>query len=114
MADGHFFCCLLPALAAQIGIELVLHVVGHLTGNGAAGGVEHPRKELVDEGYIDNLFDEVSSLYRLDQIGQNRGAKAELGPLPSEAKALICVLVLVWLGIAAYVIFEAVKKKKKK
>jgi len=72
------------------------------------------RKEVVDDEYIENLYDDVSSLYRLDQIGQNRGTKAELGKLPAESVALLSGLAVVWLGIICYLIYEVVKKKSRK
>ena len=71
------------------------------------------RKETVDEDYLDELFDNVTALYRLDQGGgAAAGGKEDLGPLPMGAKALIGGLGVVWVCILAYVIREAVKKKK--
>ena len=71
------------------------------------------RKETVDETYLDELFSDVTALYRLDQGGgAAAGGKEDLGPLPAGAKALIAGLTLVWLCILAYVIRETVKKKK--
>ena len=71
------------------------------------------RGETVDEAYLENLFTEMTSLYRLDQISTAEG-KADLGPLPATSKALLITLVLVWLGMGIYVGCEAVKKKKQK
>ncbi len=71
------------------------------------------RKETVDEDYLDELFDNVTALYRLDQGGgAAAGGKEDLGPLPMGAKALIGGLAVVWLCILLYVIREAIKKKK--
>ena len=71
------------------------------------------RKETVDEAYLDKLFSDVTALYRLDQGGgAAAGGKEDLGPLPAGAKALLIGLAVVWLCILAYVIREAVKKKK--
>ena len=58
------------------------------------------------------LFKEVTSLYRLDSISAVEG-KADLGPLPGTARALIGTLVLVWILIGLYVLKEYVKKSKK-
>jgi len=69
------------------------------------------RKQTVDETYMENLYKEMISLYRLDQISVSDG-KADLGPLPSGSTALLTGLVAVWLGIGAYGVREAVKKKK--
>ena len=70
------------------------------------------RKQTVDEAYMEQLFAEVTSLYRLDQIAGVDG-KAALGPLPNGSKALLWGLAAVWLLILVYMIFEAVKKKRK-
>jgi multiple sugar transport system substrate-binding protein len=69
------------------------------------------RGETIDDAYLEALFAEMTSLYRLDQISTAEG-KADLGPLPDTAVALLASLVLVWLGIGIYVTAEAVKKKK--
>ena len=71
------------------------------------------RGETVDAAYLDNLFAEMTSLYRLDQISATEG-KADLGPLPATSRALVIGLVLVWVGMGVYVGCEAVKKKKQK
>ena len=69
------------------------------------------RKQTVDATYIDNLYNEMTSLYRLDQISASEG-KADLGPLPATSRALLWTLALVWAGILVYVIRDSVKKKK--
>ncbi len=71
------------------------------------------RKETVDEAYLDELFEDVTALYRLDQGGgEAASGKEDLGPLPGAAKALLLCLGLAWLCILAYVAKEAVKSKK--
>lgn len=69
------------------------------------------RKKTVDEAYIEELFDEVSALYRLDQTGSVSG-KAPLGEMPAASKALIGGLVLCWIAMGVYVLLEKRKKKK--
>ena len=69
------------------------------------------RKQTVDDSYMVNLFDEMTSLYRLDQISTSEG-KADLGPLPATSVALLAVLAAAWVGILAYVAWDARKKKK--
>ncbi len=61
------------------------------------------RGEEVDDAYLDGLFADVQSLYRLDRAGTVNGGKAELGPLPGAAWALILGLAAVWLilGVTA-------------
>ena len=70
------------------------------------------RRETVDEAYIDELFDDVSSLYHLDQVGSNEGSKEDLGPLPMESIALIVTLVVVWVFVIIYLLKERYKKIK--
>ena len=69
------------------------------------------RKQNIDERYLYNLYKEVTSLHRLDQIGGMDG-KTDLGPLPSTAVILLCCIGSAWLIMGGYLIFEAVKKKK--
>ena len=73
---------------------------------------KHARKgKTVDDAYFEELFREMTSLYRLDQVTATDG-KADLGPLPGTARALLGSLALVWVGIGVYTGLEAVKKKK--
>ena len=69
------------------------------------------RGETIDETYMENLFGEMTSLYRLDQVSTS-GGKADLGPLPDTSVALLSVLAVTWAGIVVYVISESVKKRK--
>lgn len=71
------------------------------------------RNQVVDDEYIENLHADVISLYKLDQGGDTLAQeKAEFGPLPVSARALIGVLCCAWAGILAYVSIDAIKKKK--
>ena len=69
------------------------------------------RKQEVNDAYIEELYEEVSALYRLDQISTS-GQKVSFGPLPLASKALIWVLAICWTGILAYVFMDWNKKKK--
>ena len=70
------------------------------------------RGETVDEAYMDKLFQDVSTLYRLDQLReQSKSESEDLGPLPNTAKALLIGLVIAWVLIAAYWIVDKTKKK---
>lgn len=69
------------------------------------------RKKTVDDKYIDELYKEMSSLYRLDQISLTEG-KVTLGKLPQEAVVLISALAFCWVGMGIYVIVNKIKKKK--
>ena len=78
------------------------------------------RKKTVDDAYLDRLFADVTSLYRLDQIettdenGDAAGSK-DLGPLPAGSVWLIVVLIAVWIGIGCFYLHrrrQDVRKKK--
>ncbi len=69
------------------------------------------RREPVDEIYLQQMFEEIKTLYHLDEI-ETGGAKNDLGPLPRGAIILIAVLGVAWIGIAA-VAWHGWKKKRK-
>ena len=69
------------------------------------------RKQTVDEAYMENLFSDMESLYRLDSV-QGLEGKADLGPLPLGAKALLWGLGATWAGIGLYVLREQKKAKQ--
>ena len=69
------------------------------------------RNQIVDEAYIDDLYEEVSALYRLDQIRTTAG-KSDFGPLPSASVLLIVALVVCWLSMGIYVSVSYIKKRK--
>ena len=71
------------------------------------------RRETIDDEYFANMYEEVTALYRLDQLSASKDSRAELGPLPSESKALLITLGVVWIGIGAYFAYGLVKKRKK-
>lgn len=62
------------------------------------------RRQTVDKAYIEKLFENVSSLYRLDETAS--------GSLPAGSIVLISALAAAWIGIIAYVIAEKVKKNR--
>ena len=68
------------------------------------------RGDQVDEAYMQALFQEMTSLYRLDQLNTGVGGKVVLGALPQEAVALLATLGCVWVCIGAY--FLLTRKKK--
>ncbi len=75
------------------------------------------RKQEVDDAYIENLYDEVTSLYHLDHkvsgAGDSLAGKADLGALPGTGVMLLSGLAAAWILIFLYLIWGAVKKKKK-
>lgn len=80
------------------------------------------RKTVVDETYMESLFDEVIALYRLDRVvrdGSQNGevaasasASGELGPLPAGSRALLITLAAVWLLIGLFALRRVTKKKQ--
>ncbi len=62
------------------------------------------RSETVDSVYIDNLYREMTSLYRLD---------VELGAMPPLSIALMAVIVLVDASLLAVFVMRKLKKSKK-
>ncbi len=71
------------------------------------------RKKTVDDNYIALLYDNITSLYRLDQIktGTGEDINQDLGKLPECSVALLISLGAVWVLIAVYVIFTSRKRK---
>lgn len=74
------------------------------------------RKQTVDDAFLDTLYSDVTSLYHLDQGGSQdagpSGKKADLGPLPGTAVALLAALAGAWVMILFYLIFGLIKKKR--
>lgn len=73
------------------------------------------RKETVDEAYMEKLFGDMTSLYRLDQRSEQRGdgGKAELGELPGISAVLLGSLAFAWLCIFLCAVTRFTKKAKK-
>ena len=71
------------------------------------------RKETVDEAYLQTLFADTTSLYRLDSLNTNITGKAALNPLPVEAIALLCILGATWVCIIIYLLVQKRKNNGK-
>ena len=69
------------------------------------------RKQEVNEEYMQALYEEVSALYRLDQISTS-SRKVSFGELPGASKALLGCLAICWITMGIYVAAEEIKKKK--
>ena len=69
------------------------------------------RGETIDDAYLDNLFAEMTALYRLDQVSLSSG-QVSLGALPGASKALLITLALCWIAMGTYVAVDKLKKKK--
>ena len=73
------------------------------------------RRETIDDAYMQKLFADVISLYRLDNANAaSAGGKEELGPLPAASRALLIGLCIVWILIAAYAAYGKAKQKRRK
>ena len=72
------------------------------------------RKTSVDEAYIESLYADIISLYRLDQLqtGTGSSGKIALGALPAGAVALLAGLATCWICIGIYAAILAIRKKK--
>lgn len=70
------------------------------------------RGKTVDDAYIESLYGEMTSLYRLDGIGGGQHERAELGELPSTALMLLSAIGAAWVFICIYIILGYLKKRK--
>lgn len=74
------------------------------------------RKKTVDDAFMEKLFADMTSLYRLDQLaGQGKAeviGEGDPGPLPDAAVALIAALAGTWILMGAYVLRQRIRKKK--
>ncbi len=69
-------------------------------------------QEITDE-YIEELYSDTASLYRLNQIGggSRSAEKEDLGELPRTAVWLLSALLGAWGLIILYVVFRMIKRK---
>ncbi len=70
------------------------------------------RKKTVDDAFIEKLYDDMISLYRLDQIELADDGEKDLGPLPKASVWLLAALAAAWIMIGIYVFTEYLRKKK--
>ena len=72
------------------------------------------RKNTVDDAFIDKLYSDTISLYRLDQLDRNNASsgKEDLGPMPRASKMLLYGLALVWLILICIFITRTVREKQ--
>ena len=72
------------------------------------------RKKTVDDAFIAALYDQMNSLYHLDQIGAQLGNtdSGDMGPLPGTAVTLLVALVAVWILMGLYVLRGWIRKRK--
>lgn len=70
------------------------------------------RKETVDDAYMEKLYGDVTSLYRLGQSSSASVGKQELGRLPQTSVLLLSALAVTWVLILLYVLLDTLKKRK--
>ncbi|MCQ2428216.1 MAG: extracellular solute-binding protein [Clostridia bacterium] len=68
-------------------------------------------KEVNDE-FIDQLYKDTIKLKRLNIDGDASGTRANLGPLPGAAVALLCSIAAVWVIIGLYFLAGFLRKRK--
>ena len=69
------------------------------------------RNQTVDDAFMEKLRGDITALYRLNEARGSAAETADLGPLPTGAKALLGAIGAVWVGIFAYVIVMIYQKK---
>jgi len=72
------------------------------------------RKQLIDDEYYVKLFDDMTALHRLDQVGGVSVGRTELGDLPGTAKALLWSLAAAWVVILAYLLHHTLHGRRRK
>ena len=73
------------------------------------------RKQTVDEAYIDELYEKMTSLYRLDQLqtGTKEG-KRDFDALPGTAVFLLSALGAAWILIGGLFLVRQIRARRKK
>ena len=108
-------------LLAHIGDTFTTPVFGGSTSLRDAAGqliestVKSARRgETIDDAYMEKLYKDTASLYRLDQLNrQGASAKTDLGPLPKTAVALLSALAAAWVLIGLYVVIGRCREKRR-
>ena len=72
------------------------------------------RKQTVDEAYLAQLREDITSLYHLDQLtGNTPDAPADLGPLPRTSVLLLAGLAVTWAMIGLYMLYDFHRHKRR-
>ena len=85
------------------------NAAGHLVESAAKNG---RRKKTVDEAFMQNLYAEAVSLYRLDQVSASGRTLAQYDGIPATGVILLSCLGGAWVAMGGYVLFGALKSKK--
>ena len=70
------------------------------------------RKENIDDAYMEKLYSDVTSLYRLNRNTSTAAGKTDLGKLPRTAVILLASLAAAWCLIVLYVLLQTIKSGK--
>lgn len=74
------------------------------------------RGETIDEGYMEELYRDITALYRLDtgeKNGLSASEKADLGPMPLMSVLLLAGIAVVWALMLLYVAVGAAGRKRR-
>ena len=71
------------------------------------------RDQTVDDAFIDQLYTDTAALYHLDSVSADGSTKADLGPLPATAVALLAALGAAWAGILGWAAARALGRRRK-
>lgn len=70
------------------------------------------RKQVVDDAYLEKLYQDITTLYRLGESGVAVSGKKDLGKLPTASVVLLMVLGVTWVMILACVVWNWRKMRK--
>ena len=99
-----FFDHMMNLLAFHSGMDISLRAQGDLD---VAKGIRRHKK--VDNAFIEDEFEKVKSLYRLDSISKTTSVDT---PLPMESKLLLGSLVFAWICIIVVIFLRKRNKRE--
>ena len=70
------------------------------------------RSGTVDDEYLEQMYSDVSQMYRLGELKQDNSISRDLGPLPGTAIALLSCIAAAWICMGLYVIKDRFLKRK--
>ena len=71
------------------------------------------RGGTVDDKYLEQMYSDVSQMYRLGELKQDNSVSRDLGPLPGTSIALLAVIAAAWVCMGLYVLKDHLLKKKR-
>ena len=72
------------------------------------------RKEKVNDKYLEKMFSNITSLYRLEQNVSSQEEQKDLGPLPGASVLLLAAIVSAWVCIGIFMLYSLIKSGKSK